>query len=171
MSRCYFRCPAPSRCPVPGRTDPKAWRDLPRSRRPLVNPPHGGPCLQRPKEWTRRIVGASGSSGDRCYVKTFEKADQVVGAFADALNVKDASALGELFSEDAEFVNILGMRMQGLEVIAPGHPRAVAGTLQGWVIEYEAVDDVQVDDDVTVVYGHCVRRRLPDAPVEGLQDG
>jgi uncharacterized protein (TIGR02246 family) len=104
-------------------------------------------------------------------VKTFEKADQIVEAFADALNVKDASALGELFSEDAEFVNILGMRMQGREGIVTGHARAFAGPLQGRVIEFDAVDELQVTDDVTVVYGHCVRRRLPDAPVEGLPDG
>src|SRR4051812_49500526 len=63
------------------------------------------------------------------------------------------------------------MRMQGREGIVTGHARAFAGPLQGRVIEFDAVDELQVTDDATVVYGHCVRRRLPDAPVEGLPDG
>jgi uncharacterized protein (TIGR02246 family) len=104
-------------------------------------------------------------------VKTFEKADQIVEAFADALNSKDADALGELFSDDAEFVNILGMRMQGREGIVTGHAWAFAGPLQGRVIEFDSVDELQVTDDVSILHGHCVRRRLPDAPVEGLPDG
>jgi ketosteroid isomerase-like protein len=41
---------------------------------------------------------------------TFGEAREIVDAFAAALNAKDAEALGELFSDDAEFVNILGMR-------------------------------------------------------------
>ena len=104
-------------------------------------------------------------------MKTFEKADQIVEAFADALNSKDADALGELFSDDAEFVNILGMRMHGREGIVTGHAWAFAGPLQGRVIEFDAVDELQVTDDVSILHGHCVRRRLPEAPVEGLPDG
>src|SRR3954454_9743607 len=102
---------------------------------------------------------------------SFEKPGQIVDAFAAALNAKDAEALGALFSDDAEFVNILGMRMHGREGIVAGHAWAFAGPLQGRVIDFDAVDELQVTDDVTVVYGHCVRRRLPDAPVEGLPDG
>jgi uncharacterized protein (TIGR02246 family) len=104
-------------------------------------------------------------------MKTFEKAHQIVDAFAAALNAKDADALGELFSDDAEFVNILGMRMRGREGIVSGHAWAFAGPLQGRVIEFDEVDELNVTDDVSVVHGHCVRRRLPDAPVEGLPDG
>jgi uncharacterized protein (TIGR02246 family) len=104
-------------------------------------------------------------------MKTFEKAHQVVEAFADALNATDAHVLGELFSEDAEFVNILGMRMRGREAIVTGHAWAFDGPLRGRVIEFDAVEELQVTDDVSVLHGHCVRRRLPDAPAEGLPDG
>lgn len=104
-------------------------------------------------------------------MKTFEKPRQVVDAFATALNSKDADALGELFSEDAEFVNILGMRMRGRDGIVTGHAWAFAGPLQGRVIEFDEVDELPVTGDVTVLHAHCLRRRLPDAPLEGLPDG
>ena len=96
---------------------------------------------------------------------------ELVDAFARTLNAKDADELGRLFSEDAEFVNILGMRMHGREGIVTGHAWAFAGPLQGRVIEFDAVEELQVTDDVSILHGHCVRRRLPEAPVEGLPDG
>src|SRR5262245_33070833 len=102
---------------------------------------------------------------------TFEKAPQIVDAFAAALNAKDAQSLGEIFTDDAEFVNILGMRMRGREGIVAGHAWAFAGPLQGRAIEFDAVDVLQVTDHVCVMHGHCLRRRLPDAPAEGLPDG
>jgi uncharacterized protein (TIGR02246 family) len=104
-------------------------------------------------------------------VKSFEKPHQVVDAFAAALNEKDAEALGSLFSEDAEFVNILGMRMRGRDGIVSGHAWAFAGPLRGRVIEFDEVDELSVTDEVTVLHAHCLRRRLPDAPAEGLPDG
>ena len=104
-------------------------------------------------------------------MRAFEEPRQIVDAFAAALNAKDAGALGELFSDDAEFVNILGMRMRGREGIVAGHAWAFAGPLLGRVVEFDAVDELPVTDDVSVLHGHCLRRRLPDAPVEGLPDG
>ena len=101
----------------------------------------------------------------------FNRPEQLTDAFAENLNAKDPVALGELFTEDAEFVNILGMRMHGREGIVTGHAWAFAGPLQGRVIEFDAVEELQVTDDVSILHGHCVRRRLPEAPVEGLPDG
>jgi uncharacterized protein (TIGR02246 family) len=106
-----------------------------------------------------------------CSMTTFAEARDIVDAFAAALNAKDAEALGELFSEDAEFVNILGMRMRQRAGIVAGHAWAFAGPLQGRVINFDAVDELEVTDDVTLLHAHCVRRRLPDAPVAGLPDG
>jgi uncharacterized protein (TIGR02246 family) len=104
-------------------------------------------------------------------VTTFGTAREIVDAFAAALNAKDADALGELFSDDAEFVNILGMRMRRRDGIVAGHAWAFAGPLRGRVIDFDAVDELNVTDDVSVMHAHCVRRRLPDSPVEGLPDG
>lgn len=101
----------------------------------------------------------------------FDKAREIVDAFAAALNAQDAEALGELFSDDAEFVNILGMRMRGREGIVAGHARAFAGPLRGRVIDFDAVDELHATDEVSVMHAHCLRRRLPDSPAEGLPDG
>ena len=56
-------------------------------------------------------------------VTTFNRPVDVVAAFAEALKAKDVDALGSLFSDDAEFVNILGMRMRRREGIVAGHAR------------------------------------------------
>ena len=104
-------------------------------------------------------------------MKTLENPRLVVEAFAEALNAKDADELGQLFTDDAEFVNILGMRMRGREGIVAGHAWAFGGPLRGRVIEFDAIDELRASDDVTVIHAHCVRRRLPDAPAEGLPDG
>jgi uncharacterized protein (TIGR02246 family) len=96
---------------------------------------------------------------------------ELVDAFARTLNDKDADALGELFAEDADFVSIMGMRMRKRQGIVDGHAWAFAGPLRGRRIRFDEVDELEVTDDVTVVYGHNIREREPDAPVEGLPDG
>jgi len=96
---------------------------------------------------------------------------QLVDAIASALNAKNADELSQLFTEDAEFVNILGMRMRRRAAIVDGHARAFAGPLRGRHVRFDQVDELKVTDDVTVLLGHCVIERQPDAPVEGLPDG
>jgi uncharacterized protein (TIGR02246 family) len=96
---------------------------------------------------------------------------QLVDAFASALNAKDADELGRLFTEDAEFVNILGMRMRRRAGIVEGHAWAFAGPLRGRQIRFDQVDELQVTDDVVVLHGRAIRQRQPDGPVEGLPDG
>jgi uncharacterized protein (TIGR02246 family) len=101
----------------------------------------------------------------------FAQGRELVDAFAAALNAKDTDGLGELFTEDAEFVNIMGMRMRGRQGIVDGHAWAFAGPLRGRQVRFDAVDELTVTDDVTVFHGHCIRERQPDSPVEGLPDG
>ena len=62
---------------------------------------------------------------------TFARPRDLVDAFAQALNAKDADDLGELFTDDAEFVNIMGMRMHRRQGIVDGHGWAFAGPLRG----------------------------------------
>jgi uncharacterized protein (TIGR02246 family) len=93
---------------------------------------------------------------------------QLVDAFASALNAKNADELGRLFAEDAEFVNILGMRMRGRTGIVDGHAWAFAGPLRGRQIRFDQVDELPITDDVVVLHGHNIRERQPDGPVEGL---
>jgi uncharacterized protein (TIGR02246 family) len=101
----------------------------------------------------------------------FDHPRALVDAFEQALNAKDAGALGELFAEDAEFVNILGMRMRRRGGIVDGHAWAFAGPLRGRQIRFDQVDELAVTDDVTVLHGHCLREKQPGAPAEGLPDG
>jgi uncharacterized protein (TIGR02246 family) len=96
---------------------------------------------------------------------------ELVDAFAAALNAKDAEELGRLFIEDAEFVNIMGMRMRGRSGIVEGHAWAFAGPLRGRRVRFDQVDVLTITDDVTVLHGHCIREREPDAPADGLPDG
>jgi uncharacterized protein (TIGR02246 family) len=96
---------------------------------------------------------------------------QLVDAFASALNAKNADELGQLFTEDAEFVNVLGMRMRRRTGIVDGHAWAFAGPLRGRQIRFDQVDELQITDDVVVLHGHNIRKREPDGPVEGLPDG
>jgi len=102
---------------------------------------------------------------------TFARPRELVVAFARALNAKDADELGELFIDDAEFVNIMGMRMRRRQGIVDGHGWAFAGPLRGRRVHFDQVDELSVTDNVTVLIGHCVREREPDAPVAGLPDG
>jgi uncharacterized protein (TIGR02246 family) len=102
---------------------------------------------------------------------TATDARALVDGFAQALNDKDADALGGHFARDAEFVNILGMRMRGREGIVAGHTWAFSGPLRGRRIRFDQVDELAVTDEVTVLHGHCIREREPGAPAEGLPDG
>jgi uncharacterized protein (TIGR02246 family) len=102
---------------------------------------------------------------------TFAHPRDLADAFAQALNAKDVDELGELFTDDAEFVNIMGMRMRRREGIVDGHGWAFAGPLRGRRVHFDQIDELSVTDDVIVLIGHCVREREPDGPVAGLPDG
>ena len=95
----------------------------------------------------------------------------IVDRFAAALNAKDANAVGEIFTDDAEFVNIAGMRMRGRDGIVAGHAWALSGPLSGSRISFDQVDELPVTEDVVVLHGHCLRERLPDAPENTLPPG
>jgi uncharacterized protein (TIGR02246 family) len=104
-------------------------------------------------------------------VTVFADPRDLADAFAAALNAKDADALGALFAEDAEFVNILGMRMRLREGIVAGHAWAFDGPLRGRRIRFDSVDELDVTDDVVVLHGHCLRELEDGAPAQGLPPG
>lgn len=95
----------------------------------------------------------------------------IVDAFAAAVNAKDADAIGEIFTEDAEFVNIAGVRMQGRRRIVAGHAWAFAGPLLGSRVRFDEVDELPVTGDVVVLHGHSIRESLPNAPAGTLPPG
>ena len=100
----------------------------------------------------------------------FNRAEQLTDAFAEKLNAKDPAALGELFTEDAEFVNIMGMRMRGRQGIVDGHAWAFNGPLRGRRDRFDQVDALAVTDEVTsctVTASVGAKRALPprDCPM------
>jgi len=88
----------------------------------------------------------------------------IAPACAAALNAKDAERLGDLFSEDAQFVNVRGVLMHGRHGIVQGHKVSFAGPLAGSVFQFDSVDQSLITPDVAVLQAHCLRDRLPDAP-------
>jgi len=94
----------------------------------------------------------------------FHQPRDLIDAFAEALNAKDAEGLGKLFSEDAEFVNVRGARMLGRQGIIDGHAMSFSGPLAGSTFKFHSISELPVTPEVTVVHAHCVRDRLPDAP-------
>lgn len=94
----------------------------------------------------------------------FGQPRDLIDAFADALNAKDAESLGRVFSEDAEFVNVRGTCMHGRQGIIEGHALSFSGPLAGSTFLFHSISELPVTAEVTVVLAHCVRDRLPDAP-------
>lgn len=101
----------------------------------------------------------------------FASPREIVDAFEAALNAKDADAIGRVFAADAEFVNIMGMRMRGREGIVSGHAWAFSGPLRGSTVRFDHVDELPVTEDVTVLHGHCIRERESGAPAQTLPPG
>jgi uncharacterized protein (TIGR02246 family) len=66
-----------------------------------------------------------------------ESPEALVDAFSSALNDGDADALGALFTEDAVFVNIAGIRMLARDGIVEGHRWALAGPLKATTVTLE----------------------------------
>lgn len=97
--------------------------------------------------------------------------EALVAAFSDALNDGDADALGALFTEDAVFVNIAGMRMLARDGIVDGHRWALAGPLKASRVTLEDLTVIAVRDDLAIAHVTSVRTPRPDAPAGVLPPG
>jgi uncharacterized protein (TIGR02246 family) len=97
--------------------------------------------------------------------------EALAAAFTAALNDGDADALGALFTKDAVFVNIAGMRMPGRDGITDGHRWALAGPLKGSTVSVEDLVVIPVRDDLAVLHATSVRVPRPGAPAGGLPPG
>lgn len=83
--------------------------------------------------------------------------------FVAAFNSGDARALAGLFTEDAEFVNIYGIRMSGRSGIEHGHQAAFASRLDGATLTLQDVEQHAVTNDLAVVQVEWHLERAPDA--------
>jgi uncharacterized protein (TIGR02246 family) len=94
-------------------------------------------------------------------------AGALAAAFSGALNDGDAEALGPLFTKDALFVNIAGMRMAGRDGIIDGHRWALAGPLKGSTVTVEDLVVIPVRDDLAILHATSVRAPRPGAVQAG----
>jgi uncharacterized protein (TIGR02246 family) len=97
--------------------------------------------------------------------------EALAAAFAGALNDGDADAVGALFTKDALFVNIAGMRMPGRDGIIDGHRWALAGPLKGSTVTIEDLAVIPVRDDLAILHATSVRTPRAGAPAGGLPPG
>lgn len=77
----------------------------------------------------------------------------VLAALAAAWNDGDATAYGDLFTEDADYVTFFGLNMPGRKAIAEGHRMLFEGPLKGMkLVEGGAAPKVRfLRPDVAVV--------------------
>lgn len=95
-------------------------------------------------------------------VVNLENAPRCRRGFAATLNAKDATALGTLFTADAEFTNIMGMRMHSREGIIAGHAWAFGGPLAGSQVEWPRCGVAYHPRDLQPRYGEpCLMLRRP----------
>jgi uncharacterized protein (TIGR02246 family) len=97
--------------------------------------------------------------------------EALAAAFGGALNDGDAEALGALFTKDAIFVNIAGMRMAGQDGIIDGHRWALAGPLKGSTVMVEDLVVIPARGDLAILHATSVRAPRPGAPAGGLPPG
>jgi uncharacterized protein (TIGR02246 family) len=92
-------------------------------------------------------------------------------ALIDTHNMHDAEALGALFTDDAEFVNIVGGRQTGRTAITNGHAAAFQGPLAGVVLKLVGVDAKRIAPDVVLAHAVWDRSLAADAGPRTLPPG
>lgn len=96
---------------------------------------------------------------------------QLACSLVDAYNAKDAEAFGLLFTNDAQFVNVLGDRRRGRAEIVESHRHAFATVLAGTSLNAEALDVETVSKDLEIGVLEWRRERSADAPAVGAPAG
>lgn len=92
-------------------------------------------------------------------------------ALIEAHNAHDAAALGALFTDDAEFVNIVGGRQTGRTAITKGHAAAFQGPLAGVVLALGGLDAKRIAPDIVLAHAEWDRSQGPGAGPRTLPPG
>lgn len=74
------------------------------------------------------------------------------GAFQDAWNAHDIVALGELFDQDATFVNRFGHYVRGVEEIVALHVPIHETIYRDSALQNELIDSAPIADGVAVIH-------------------
>jgi uncharacterized protein (TIGR02246 family) len=95
-----------------------------------------------------------------------EQIGYVIRDLAEAWNCGDASAFAELFTEDADYVDVAGHHWRGRKTIERLHATLFDGPLKGSHLEYEPgviVRGVAPDVVIVVARGRSTAPRIPHA--------
>lgn len=96
---------------------------------------------------------------------------ELAHGLVEAYNGKDAEAFGALFTDDAQFVNVLGDRRRGRDEIAESHRQAFTTVLAGTSLCREGLDVAALGSDLEVGVLEWRRERAADAPPAGAPAG
>lgn len=96
-----------------------------------------------------------------------------MAAFADAWNIHSAKALAALFTEDADFVNVMGLWLKGRAEIEQGHAQVFATFLSE---SHLSITDTQIKflkPDVALLHSswEIVGQRSPDGKHQLQRNG
>ena len=81
-----------------------------------------------------------------------KKPEDAPGAFQDAWNAHDMVALGELFDQDASFVNRFGHYVRGVEEIVALHRPIHETIYRDSTLQNELIDIVPIADGAAVIH-------------------
>jgi uncharacterized protein (TIGR02246 family) len=79
-------------------------------------------------------------------------AGEIAGGFAAAWNKHDMTALGRLFHDDTDFVNVIGTHMRGRESIERQHGVAHAGPFRNSTLKDSVEDAREIVPGVIVTH-------------------
>ena len=99
---------------------------------------------------------------------------EIAAAFVRAWNVHDMDALADLFAKDADFVNVLGMRMRGREEIRQIHIRVHRTVFKDSTLNENSTSVKFLNPDVAVAHmswtltGHLTPEMKPGPQRDGI---
>jgi uncharacterized protein (TIGR02246 family) len=98
-----------------------------------------------------------------------EQAAEVADGFAAAWNRHDIEALGRLFHDDADFVNVVGLRMRGRASIQDQHGIVHAGAYRNSTLRVAVEDARKLEPSVIVAHVHTELEGDERAPLQTRQ--
>jgi uncharacterized protein (TIGR02246 family) len=98
-----------------------------------------------------------------------QQASEVADSFAAAWNRHDMVALGRLFHDDADFVNVVGLQMRGRESIQDHHGTIHAGAYRNSTLRVAVEDARKLGPDVIVAHVHSELEGDERAPLQTRQ--
>lgn len=95
-----------------------------------------------------------------------DRPESIAIAFVEAWNARDPDALAELFDEDAEFVNVVGLWWHDREGIRRAHAYGLTRIFQHSTLSLGTVRVKHLRDDIAVV--HARMRLTGQSPVDAI---